>query len=155
MNNSSVQLNNHDIPEYCPSDEVECYQVTLEKRDLVRIFILYQSGFLYLTNNNTFKVSDLIVTTARKIDRVQSFLNDETFDLRSRPDHTIILFGKNLDTSLLTAMDGNHRLKAHYIEHENIDGIPAFNYLCNEPRTVILGCFLLQILISSKFYFFR
>lgn len=129
FNDSNIRLDRYEIPNFCPSTEVECYQVILEKGDLERIFILFESGFNNLTNNNTFRLSDLIPDEAQKKSRVLSFLDDRDFDLCSRPERTIILFGTNLETSSLTAMDGNHRLMAHFINNNNIDGVPAFIYI--------------------------
>ncbi|WP_259016710.1 hypothetical protein [Emticicia fluvialis] len=124
--NSSITLNNHNLPDFCPINEVKCYRVLLEEDDINRIYLLWEAGFNNLTKNNSFKLADLTVD-AQELVRVKSFL-DNRIDLRTYANLEVILFGQNLEESSLTATDGNHRLMSQFLSYKSIAEVPAYIY---------------------------
>jgi hypothetical protein len=124
---ANVRLGGYKMYEHCPTNEVQCYRVVLEDKDIDRIFLLNEVTFVKLTTGQTFKLSDL-THDAKTLNRVNSFLKDGV-DLRSHPGLELILVCEDLDTGSLTTIDGNHRLMAHYLTFGSVQEVPAYVYI--------------------------
>ena len=79
------------------------------------------------TNDDALTEDRVIYWLAKKLDLSES---DEWSPVFITPNH---------DTRALVAIDGNHRLMAHYLTHRSVEGVHA--YLFSHPKTAVWDWF--------------
>jgi hypothetical protein len=122
--NSNVRLGGYHMDRFCPTAEFCCHRVQLQHSDGDRLFLLGISAFISQTQRDSCRLRDLLPTAA-SIPNVASFVRDGV-DLRSQPCLELVLVGAQLQLGHLVAIDGNHRMMAHYLNHASVEGVPAF-----------------------------
>jgi hypothetical protein len=127
---ANVTLGSYDMDKACPLQEIKLYQVTLEKSDAERIYLLNEQTFIAFAKGNNFKLTD-IHGVAEESKRVRSFLGHEgrpAVDLRNTQLLAPILVASSI-TGALTIIDGNHRLSAQYLSNIDLSGVSAYLYV--------------------------
>ena len=119
---ANARLGGYGMDAHCPMNEIRCYRVMLESSDLDRLFVL--QDFATHTPNRTCRLRDVVPSTA-SLQRVASFATAGV-DLRTHAGLELLLVGIGLDGGSLVAIDGNHRMIAHYLTQGSVDGVPAF-----------------------------
>lgn len=146
--NANLTTSHNSIADRCPSNEARCYKVVLEKVDIYRIFLIQGSNFADFTENSSLKLMDLkktvISQTFHTINEIESqqtisYLLDKNIDLSKNAEFAPVFISTNLDTGSLIAIDGNHRLMAHFLAHEDIQDVHA--YLFVHSGTIMSGWF--------------
>lgn len=120
----------------CPINEGQCYQISLQENDIDRLRLLREPTFTPLTCNQTYRLSDLLLYKANKLPRVTYWLNKK-LDLRNSQEWAPVFVSPSVDSGLIVAIDGNHRLMAHFLQHQSIEGVNG--YLFIHPNIQLWG----------------
>lgn len=119
---ANARLGGYGMGTHCPLDQIRCNRVVLESGDLDRLFVL--QDFAAQTHNKTCRLRD-VMPGAVNLNRVASFTT-ACVDLRTHAGLELVLVSHGWDGTPLIAIDGNHRMIAHYITQCSVDGVPAF-----------------------------
>lgn len=121
---ANARLGGYGMDEHCPLAEIVCMHVTLSEYDLERMFVL--PDFRKYTRNHSCRLVDVNDATLLVAMERQPAGAQNELDLTTRNRMELVLVGTDLNQRPLIAVDGNHRLLAHYIRHRSIDGVPAY-----------------------------
>lgn len=125
--NGSIQINHESLIAMCPISEGQCYKVVLHYTDINRVFLLYAPNLTNLTINRNYQLNETIEEAGNE-PRVQYWL-DRNIDLSTSDSWAPVFVSPNLDTGSLVAIDGNHRLMAHFLTHKSIQGLQAYLFV--------------------------
>jgi hypothetical protein len=121
----NMTLGGYNMP---PAEEFVILRYILEDADLDRIFLL--ADCMGDTVGNVGRLKGVQPTDGFK-ERVQKKIDAKT-DLRTSRDLAVVFVSWSDQMKSLTAIDGNHRLAAHYLIHGSIEGSHAF--VCIHPK---------------------
>ena len=124
--NGDVQTDNHKLDECCPPNQSTCYGIVFEEADQDKIFLIHVTGFINLTSSDSFKLID-VNSSAGEVPRVKYWV-DRGIDLSANANWAPVFVSAKLESPLI-AIDGNHRLMAHFLTHRSIEGIRAYLYV--------------------------
>ena len=124
--NANLQTTQEHLQRLCPLNEVECFKLVLEESDIHRIFFCTAPDFATYTQNHSFRLED--TCEAARIDPIVSCLLEKNIDL-SNSDHWAPVFISPKIAGSLVALDGNHRLMAHFLMHKSTKGLHAFLFV--------------------------
>jgi hypothetical protein len=114
---------------HCPTNQLRCFRVQLERQDEDRLFLLGLTEFINQTRDQTCRLRD-VFSGASAIQRVASIINAGV-DLRSRSGLELVLVATEPHGAPLIAIDGNHRAMAQFLAHGSMEGVLAF--VCVHP----------------------
>lgn len=117
-------LGGYGMDEHCPLAEIVCMHVALSECDLKRLFVL--PDFRKHTRNHSCRLVDADDSALAVAMEGQPSGTHNELDLTTRNQLELVLVGTDLNERPLIAVDGNHRLLAHYIRHRSIEGVPAY-----------------------------
>jgi hypothetical protein len=123
----NVKIGGYDMDKICPVSEGKCYKVTLEDSDLDRVYLLRDPTFTNLTKNRDYRFSDL-QDVAREEARVKHLL-EKNIDLSVNSDWAPVFVCPDIGNGALIAIDGNHRLMAHFLLRGSIANLMAYVYV--------------------------
>ena len=126
---SNARLGGYHMDRHCPTNQLLCYRVQLERPDEDRLFMLGLTEFINQTRGQSCRLRD-VLPGASAIQRVASFIT-AGINLRSRSGLELVLVAAELQCAPLVAIDGNHRAMAQFLAHGSVEGVPAF--VCVHP----------------------
>lgn len=122
--NANVRLGGYAMDELFPVDEILMYRVTFETGDLARLFVLWDLSRATLERScqlaDTLPAEGLVLAMERIPDNSVNEIN-----LAISTGREPVLVTNNLHSGALTVIDGNHRILAHFIRHQSINGVSA------------------------------
>ncbi|HUY33166.1 MAG TPA: hypothetical protein VMV69_10320 [Pirellulales bacterium] len=133
----NVRLGSYGMP---PPEQFELWRVTLEERDLDKMFVLFD--FVEHTIGLHGKLSGIRPSGGFK-ERVEKKIQ-QNLDLRLSPKLAVVIVTVDWKEWPLILADGNHRATAQYLKHGTITGVPAF--VCKHPNI----CFWTNTPIESR-----
>lgn len=125
--NANLQSTEKHLQKLCPLNEVECFKLVLEEADIKRVFFCTAPDFATYTENHSFRLED--TCEAGRNDPTVSCLLEKHIDLSKSDNWAPVFITPNLKTASLVALDGNHRLMAHFLMHKSTNGLQAFAFV--------------------------
>lgn len=118
-------LGGYGMVTHCPLADIVCMHITLTQSDLSRLFVL--QDFAKCTRDQSCQLIDVVPASAilaAMEHQPKNAVNE--LDLTVAKGMELVLCGTAVDDGPLIAIDGNHRLLAHYIRSGSIEGVPAY-----------------------------
>ena len=118
-------LGGYGMVTHCPLADIVCMHITLTQSDLSRLFVL--QDFAKCTRDQSCQLIDVVPASAilaAMEHQPKNAVNE--LDLTVAKGMELVLCGTSVDDGPLIAIDGNHRLLAHYIRSGSIEGVPAY-----------------------------
>lgn len=124
--NANVRLGGYDMDKLFPVTEIECFHMELSEEDVHRIFLLYEATFIPHTKHGTCKIVDILSTAEEMAtSRLRSGTKNE-LDLSVTIAQEPVFVTTNVAKNPFVAIDGNHRLTAHFAQHRSVNGVKVF-----------------------------
>jgi hypothetical protein len=120
----NITTTNPDIQKYCPLAEAHCFEIELEEAD---INLVYTCSGSYLNAYTIDYRLEQTLESARKEGRIKSFL-DSGLNLSDSYELAPVFVCDMSPKQNLVAIDGNHRLIAHFLAHKSVTGLRAYLY---------------------------
>lgn len=109
-----------------PADEVQCFHVELTDDDVQRIFLLYEQTFVGHTTGSSCRIIDILSTAETMAMERLPVGTKNQLDLSRTTNLEPVFVTTDVDHHPFVAIDGNHRLTAHYVRHRGVNGVKAF-----------------------------
>jgi hypothetical protein len=122
----NVKVGGYNMNNVCPIEEGQCYQIKLQDNDISRLFLLGEATFTKLTPAKNYRLSE-IIDDVKNLPRVKYWI-DKKLDLRLSPEWSPIFVSKDVKGPIIT-IDGNHRLMAHFHQHQAIEGLHGYLFV--------------------------
>ena len=129
---TNISITHCTIQDYSPLNESQCYKIVLTEADISRIFLCQAPNIIDHTKNRSSRLQDTM-ESAKEVIKERAPDTNSILDLRASDHLSPIFITPNLDMANLVAIDGNHRLMAHFLAYRNIDGVHAYAYV--HPNT--------------------
>jgi len=126
----NVKVGGYGMDKLCQIEDGFCYQIKLQKDDINRVFLLGETTFTSLTPDKNYRLSD-IIDDVKNLNRVKYWI-DYKLDLRISKEWSPIFVCPDINSGPIVTIDGNHRLMAHFHEHNSIEGL--FGYIFVHPN---------------------
>lgn len=124
----NVRVGGYKMDRLCPIETGTCYQISLNASEIDRVRLLREVTFTELTQHQNYYLSGLLPDKAIALPRVKYWF-DRELNLSQSPEWSPVFVSPNLDAGLIVAIDGNHRLMAHYIRHQSVEGVPGYLFV--------------------------
>ena len=121
---ANARLGGYGMYEHCPITEIVCMHATLSEFDVKRLFVLPE--FRKHTRDHSCRLVDMNESALAIAMERQPAGTQNELDLTTRSRLELVLVGTDMKEGPLIAVDGNHRLIAHYIRHGSIEGVPVY-----------------------------
>ena len=109
-----------------PLSEIECFHLELAEEDVHRIFLLHEVTFIPQTKDGTCRIVDILSTAEGMAMSRLRLGSKNDLDLSMTTSREPVFVTTNLAKHPFVAIDGNHRLTAHFVRHRAVTGVKAF-----------------------------
>lgn len=123
----NVKVGGYGMDNLCPIEEGHCYQIKLQENDTNRLFLLGETTFKSLTYDKNYRLSD-IIDDVKNLVRVKHWI-DYKLDLRISVEWSPIFVCPDTNSGPIVTIDGNHRLIAHFHQHNTIEGLLGYLFV--------------------------
>jgi len=123
---ANVRLGGYKMNTHCPTSEIQCFHIELNDLDLERLFLLWEPTFIPHTHNRTCRLCDVTPTAEAMAMERRSVGEKNLVDLTAGTGNEPVLVTSDLTHGPLIAIDGNHRLTAHFVRHRRVGGVRVY-----------------------------
>lgn len=124
--NANVRIGSYNMDCFCPIYEMQFVHMELTWADLSRMFLLWEPTFIQHTKFQSCKLDEITSSAESMAMQRRSPGDVNMIDLTMSAGLEPVLVTDSLEHGPLVAIDGNHRLTAHYARRATIDGVKVY-----------------------------